>query len=98
MADGKLVGRVEGGDVSDIGCCRTIVERRVRWVRNKCGSIGRDACIPRRAVVEILRVCIVGPELQAVREVATNIKLECAVVAGTALKSTMWCWPREDSP
>ena len=84
VADRQLARRVEGGKVANIGRCGAVVERWVSRVGDKCWRVGRDTCIPGRAIVEILGEGVVGTELQAMREAVAKIELKSVVVAGTA--------------
>ena len=79
MANRQLVGCVESGKVTDIGRRRSIVERTVCRVGDECWRVGRDTRVPSGAVVEVLGVGVVGPELQTTRWVVAKIELESAL-------------------
>ena len=77
----EVVGSIDGGKVANVRGSRAVVEGWVRRIGDERRSIGRNAGVPRGAVIEVAGVSVVDTELEAVSEVATHVELERVVVA-----------------
>ena len=84
MAEGQVVGAVDGGEVADVSRRGAVVEMRELRNGDEGGRVAGDAGVPGGAIIEVFGEGVVGAELEAVAEAAAEVELKAVVGAGAA--------------
>ena len=80
-SDGQLPSAVDGRGMADVGGGQAVIQLWIAGIGDKRRSVGGNAGIPGRAIIEISGPGINTAQLKSARELMPHIDFERVVVA-----------------